>query len=160
MAMPLQSVLHPFFLPALFVSQFDTLEIQLNGKLGSNTDEDSEGIAYAHLLWSIPGGSSSSCFCCDFLLDQRPLADSIRALTKFVQCLFLLFLSALSFFLFFLFLPSLWPPHLIHPPIRSCILSGRRHGARGARTAASSCCFCCCPLVRFFLLFFFADIPL
>ena len=111
-----------FFLSALFVSQFDTLEIQLNGKLGSNTDGDSEGIAYAHLLWSIPGGSSSSCFCCDFLLDQRPLADSARALSKFVQCLFLLSLS-FSFFpipSFSLAPPSYPSPHpqlhFIWPP--------------------------------------------
>jgi len=159
MAMPLQSVLHPFFLPALFVSQFDTLEIQLNGKLGSNTDGDSEGIAYAHLLWSIPGGSSSSCFCCDFLLDQDhwliPLA---RYPSSFSVSFYSFFLFSLSFFPYSFLLFG--PPHLIHPPIRNCILSGRRHGARGARTAASSCCFCCCPLVQFFSFIFLCCIPL
>ena len=109
--MPLQSVLHPFFLSALFVSQFDTLEIQLNGKLGSNTDGDSEGIAYAHLFWSIPGGSSSCCFCCDSLLHQRLLVRSARALSKFAQYLFLLF----SFFFSYSFL-LFGPPILSIPP--------------------------------------------
>ena len=116
-----------------------------------------KGLHMRICFWSIPGGSSSSCFCCDSLLDQRPLVRSTRALSKLVQCLFLLFLS----FLFSLFLPSLWsPPILSIPHPQPHFIWPPSWHARGARTAASSCCFCCCPLVRFLVLFFFADIPL
>jgi len=88
-----------------------------------------KGLHMRICFWSIPGGSSSSCFCCDSLLDQRPLVRSTRALSKLVQCLFLLFLSFLFSYSFLLFgRPPSYPS-----PIRNRILSGRRHGTRAVR---------------------------
>ncbi|KAG0633423.1 hypothetical protein HOY80DRAFT_626205 [Tuber brumale] len=80
-----------------------------------------KGLHMRIYFWSIPDGSSSSCFCCDSLLHQGPLAESPRAFLKYPSsfdvsfCSFYLFFS-FSFFLFPSFLLLGLPPSYPSPP--------------------------------------------